>query len=239
MNKSVFSSTIIFLLLMLGSCGPEELVCERASYDTVTESRDLEGFNSIAFNTVGDLYIYEGSEFEIEIEGPDNVVTKTTTFLEGNRLVVGSETCFNGSYSLKVTVTAPSWEKINFSGTGDLYIKDGIEGDVIRVELFGIGKADMNVNAKTLYTTMSGQGNIAIAGKVEQHEFVSSGEFQLNSYDLLTVRTLIKLSGLGDCHVSASDKLNVSITGNGNVFYKGNPVISTDITGVGNVIDDN
>ncbi len=239
MNKSVFSSTVIFLLLMLSSCGPEELICERAGYDMVSESRDLENFNSIAFNTVGDLYIYEGSEFEIEIEGPDNVMAKTTTYLEGDRLVVGSETCFNGNYTLKVKVTAPSWEKINFSGTGDLYIKDGIEGDVIRVELFGIGKADMKINAKTLYTTMSGQGNIAIAGEVEQHEFVSSGEFQLNSYDLSTTRTLINLSGLGDCYVSASDKLDVTIIGNGIVYYKGNPIISTDITGTGNVIDDN
>jgi hypothetical protein len=39
--------------------------------------------------------------------------------------------------------------------------------------------------------------------------------------------------------VSASEELGVILSGVGDVFYKGNPVLEVTVSGVGNVIDAN
>lgn len=58
---------------------------------------------------------------------------------------------------------------------------------------------------------------------------------------------LFCLSGCDNTSTSTPDKitgsktllLNVSITGTGNVYYRGNPTIIKDITGSGSLIDGN
>jgi len=49
----------------------------------------------------------------------------------------------------------------------------------------------------------------------------------------------ITSTGIGDCEVNVIHILNVTISGVGNVYYKGNPTITSNITGLGQLIDVN
>jgi hypothetical protein len=44
---------------------------------------------------------------------------------------------------------------------------------------------------------------------------------------------------VGDCEVHVLNELNVTITGVGIVYYKGNPTINSSVTGMGQFIDSN
>jgi hypothetical protein len=228
----------MFSYSLLMSCvGPDP--CHRASDNIITETRDLKDFRGIAFTSLGDIYITQGPEYSFTIKGPDNVVGFTTTRIENELLVITTEECFNGEYELSIEITAPEYTFINLAGLATLTSVSEISGDLLVMELVGIGVIEADVYVDSLYTTISGNGTVNYTGEVSRHFLSSSGEFRLNGYSLQTDHTFINLTGIGDSYVHANESLTVEITGTGKVFYQGDPDIYTDITGNGEVIDDN
>jgi hypothetical protein len=74
------------------------------------------------------------------------------------------------------------------------------------------------------------QGRYELAAELE-------GVGGIDAEDLTTPLATVDISGVGDCYVTATDELNVIISGEGDVYYAGNPpVINSNITGNGNLI---
>lgn len=226
-------------LLFLGSCDSGDIECVRASDEVITEIRDFNSFDGVVTNIVGDVSVSQGAGYAVKITGPDNVVAQTSTSIDGHLLVVGSDACFNGAYDLKVEVTAPDFSLINLSGVGDISTVGIISAGRLEMEMMGAGKITAQVDADTLLTLISGTGEIAYNGTAARHDLICAGKYTLNAYDLMTEDTYIQLTGTGDSYISASNRLDVRITGNGNVFYKGNPVVTREIIGTGDVLDKN
>lgn len=238
MKKAAFYLAIIALGL-IGACDTGQIECIRASTNIVSENRDPKDFNGVVLNSLGDIYLTQGSEYSFTIEGPENVVELIRSEVENELLVIGTTACFNGVYELSIEITAPEFKYINLDGVGNITVIDQIEGDILTMEIFGIGEIEARVNVDSLYTTIAGTGTVNYTGEALKHEFSSSGLFELNSYGLQTEHTDINLAGEGDCYVTALDKLDVVITGLGNVYYRGQPTVESDIQGTGAVIDSN
>lgn len=228
----------LFIASLFISCD-SGLECIRPSTTIVSETRDLKDFRGVAFSNIGDIYLTQGPEFSFKIEGPDNVVELTTTKIENELLVIGTSDCFNGEYELSVEITAPEYKFINFSGLGSLTTVGQLEGDILVMELMGVGEIEADIYVDTLITTISGNAIVNYTGNVTRHEFFSSGQFALNSYPLETDHTYIRITGIGDSYVTANETLEVIIEGTGDVHYQGNPVIDSEIIGSGKVIDSN
>jgi hypothetical protein len=230
---------VALVLAFLFSCESTDLKCIRASDTIITETRPLIDYSGVVFNNVGKVLIIQGPEYRFKITGPDNVVELTTTEVENNLLVIGSDACFNGSYELNVEITAPEWKRINLSGVGDITSVGKLSADVMTVEMIGVGKIIAQIEANQLITTIAGTGDVSLSGTVSKHELTCAGEFELDAYDLLTEQTIIDVTGTGDSYVTASDMLDVMIEGAGNVYYKGTPTVKSQILGTGSVIDSN
>jgi len=238
MKKLGFLLGISFLTLFI-SCTTNDIECLRVSDKVVSETRDLKNFNGVAFNNIGNVFITQGPEYAFNITGPENVVELTTTSIENNLLVIGSDACFNGTYDLKIEITAPEYTRISLVGVGDIKSVGPIEATNIAMEMVGIGKIDVNISADTLTTTIAGTGDVVYSGSVIKHDISCAGTYELNAYSLETENTSIQLSGIGDGYVKANQLLDVTITGTGNVYYKGSPDITSTIVGTGSVIDSN
>lgn len=238
MKKLALYSFYVISVSFIMSCDELE-PCHRTSSNIISETRDLKDFKGVAFDNSGDFFLTQGPEFLFTIEGPDNVVELTTTRVENELLVIGSDGCFNGDYKLNVEITAPEYRFINFSGIGSLTTVGQIEGDVLVMELMGLGDIEADIYVDSLYTTISGNGTVEYTGEVIRHQFSSSGEVTLNSYSLDTDHTFINLTGIGNNYVHANESLAVVIAGSSIVYYQGNPTVQTEITGSGEVIDGN
>ena len=57
-------------------------------------------------------------------------------------------------------------------------------------------------------------------------------DFQVNSCQIENI-------GSGDIQVYCNESLDITITGDGNVYYKGSPSINVNISGSGKVVDAN
>ena len=79
------------------------------------------------------------------------------------------------------------------------------------------------VDAKTLESDISGSGDMKLSGHADNStvSVVGSGDF--TAHGLTTMSTTVHVSGSGDADINASDKLDASVVGSGDVNYSGHP----------------
>lgn len=238
--KHIVPILILFsLAVVFNSCDTNQLECIRVSSNVISETRDVKDYTGVVMTAVGNVKLTQGLDYACKITGPDNVVELMKTEIQNGLLVIGTDECFNGEYELTVEITAPEFEVINLSGIGTIESTNTISGDIIEVDLYGIGVVEATFVADSLYSTVTGQGNLNYSGNVLRHELLCTGQFALSGFPMATDHTIIFLSGNGDSEVTVADKLDVTIEGSGNVFYKGYPTITSEITGMGYVVDKN
>jgi hypothetical protein len=89
--------------------------------------------------------------------------------------------------------------------------------------------------------TSSGTGDVVVTDFISQEnlsiKFIGTGNF--HGFPMTVKNCNVDISGTGDCEVSVETRLDATIIGNGNVYYKGNPSINTNISGSGSVIQMN
>jgi hypothetical protein len=94
-----------------------------------------------------------------------------------------------------------------------------------------------NLNTDELNVVLSGVGDVDIAGTVNVQNVTITGLGEYDARDLTSLEADISLDGNVNqtATVRVSNTLTVTITGNGTVFYIGNPAVDSDITGSGSV----
>ena len=239
MKSLLYKFTSFLICSTIFSCDSPIPPCIRPSSNIVTETRELKDFEGVVFNHAGDVILIQGPEYSFSIKGPDNVVELTNTTIENELLIISTNDCFNGNYDLEVFITSPVFNSISLEGAGSIVTNNQISGDIIEVNLLGQGDINAYFSADSIYTTISGKGMVSYRGFVTKHSLSSSGVFNLKGFQMATDHTLLDISGVGDCEVTANKSLAVTISGSGTIYYKGNPNIESDITGIGEVIDDN
>ncbi len=89
------------------------------------------------------------------------------------------------------------------------------------------------LEADSLTATLSGVGSLRVGGRVTTQTVNLNGVGNVDHRDLHSVEAEVVVSGPSSTTVRVSDRLLVSFSGPGSVFYIGDPVVS--ISGSGNV----
>jgi len=95
---------------------------------------------------------------------------------------------------------------------------------------------DLEIETGKLASKISGSGSIHLSGKTQDFTVSISGSGEINAFDLDAENVAVKISGSGDCRVTASESLDAKISGSGDVYYKGRPQINTKISGSGSLM---
>ncbi len=207
----------LVLMLLLGGfvvlgCATEQ----RGSGTMASVTRDVSGFNEVALNGVGNLTIRQTGSESLTIEAEDNVLPEISTEVEGNRLTIETE----------YDMPAPT-QPINY----ELTVRD-----LSALELPVAANVDASdISTDSLDVTISGAGNMKIAGEADSQDIEISGAGDYQAEDLESEEAEIDISGSGKAVVRVSDHLHVEVSGSGSVEYIGNPTVSRDITGAGEV----
>ena len=94
----------------------------------------------------------------------------------------------------------------------------------------------MEVDVPEIESEISGSGAITLKGETRKFTLKTSGAAKAMCYDLLSEETIVDISGAGEAQVYASQKLQVDVSGAGNVSYKGEVKnISQEVSGAGSV----
>lgn len=232
------SSALIIFAVSMSSC--EFMGGKRVAGNGVmsAQQRSVGDFNGVDVSGPLKVFISQGSELSVKVEGDENLLEYIEVDNHGDDLEIRTRRGYNlrSRTGLKVYVTAPSFDKLAVTGSGELKTLSKISNNKnMDVNVTGSGDMIVNIDAPSINTNITGSGNIRINGGTRNFSTEVTGSGEVHAFDLLSESTDVEISGSGDVEVFASKQLKISISGSGDVKYKGNPSVSQSINGAGNV----
>ena len=183
----------------------------RGSGHTTTESRSASDFNAISLEGSADVNVTFGPNEGLTVEADDNLLPYIETVVRNNQLVIRTRpgTSITTTNPVRVNVTMKALEDLSLRGSGSI-TAPGYSGTALTVSLPGSGDITVNGTADQVKISLSGSGNV-------------------NLNDLKAKAATVSLNGSGNVSVNASESLDASITGSGNIRYSGNPAKVTKV----------
>ncbi len=234
------NSLIALLLLVVvttqWSCSAELFNdCLTGSGGNETRIIELDAIDRFELFGAIELEIKEGSEQLIEVRSESNLIDRMMddSFVENGKWRVGINDCVNFD-DIKITATLPFLKGISIDGSGEVKT-DGVFGNIDSLELNVTGSGDLKLdlgdNMSYINSTISGSGDLNLTGEAITHSVNISGSADIKSFGLKTRNTDITASGSIDCQVFVESKLDLKISGSGDVCYRGMPQINTSNSG--------
>lgn len=214
--KRGFSFIVLTAILAFSSCTRERI---KGQGSVISENRNISGFTEISTEGSTNIHIMQGSSFKVELRGYSNLLPYYETKLVNNTLQLGYRKDVNvKNDNTELYITMPAITGLSLAGSGNISTSGVFAGvPDFHARVTGSGNIEFSSGTATnFYSTIDGSGNI-------------------RALNLQADKAETNTTGSGDTEITANTQLKVRISGSGNVYYRGSPVISTNITGSGTV----
>jgi hypothetical protein len=229
---------LIAASILISSCDVMNGTGVNGNGNIRTEKRSTGNFNAVKVSGSIDVEINIGDAYSVSVEDDDNILQYIVTDVHNGTLNVD----YKDGYSInndhaKVYVTAPSLDKLSVSGSGDITTQSILKNSrQIEINVSGSGNIKAQVDAPVINISVGGSGNISLTGHTKDFTCAVSGSGDVNCGGLESENATVKVSGSGNAHVFASVHLSATVSGSGDVYYRGNhPSPETHTSGSGSV----
>jgi hypothetical protein len=201
------------------------------------EVRSQDPFKSISTSGNYNVYIQQGSKRDIQVEADDNLLPYIVTTVDGNELRINTKKGFDikPTKTINIYVTVEELAELNSSGSGGFYSKNSLKGDKVKFSFSGSTIVDMDLNSNALNVRISGSSKVNLKGNIPQTNYGISGSGNIDAFSLRSDNVKVEVSGSGKLDVFADKKLDISVSGMGNIRYKGNASLSQSSSGMSKV----
>ena len=220
MLKKILTISVLVVLLFSGCMlFPDTPATVKGSGNVISETREVSGITSIDLQDSAEVNIKFGAMESLVITGEDNIIFLIETNVSNHQLIIKTKPLmtYSATKPVRVDVTVNSLEGVTVSGSGSLDVA-GYSGDSLMMDMSGSGKLSADGSANTVTITLGGSGDV-------------------NANKLSAKKATVVLSGSGSVTVFASEELDASLSGSGQIIYRGNPnEIYKNIIGSGTII---
>jgi hypothetical protein len=189
------------------------------------ENRSPGNFTSISSSGSWDIMVAYGSSCSVQVEGDENLIPYIITEIEGNHLSIHSKknTNLRSHNKIVVYVVLNNLTGLSLSGSGNIMGEGKFSSDApLLCSVSGSGNIKMAFNsASEVSISIAGSGNIQLSGKAEKVDANISGSGNADCANLQVNHVIAKISGSGNVKIFANKSVKASISGSGNVIYKG------------------
>ena len=179
------------------------------SYNKLIIRVSSEDINAISLAGSGSIDLANGvktNKMNISLAGSGDVMGKNIFCQEDLRIAL------SGSGDVTMQQLACNQFDVSLAGSGDVLMKD--------------------VNVHTAKVSLAGSGCVEMYGKTDKSHFELAGSGEILAAGFEAKEVNISIAGSGDVECHATDHLKVSISGSGEVGYKGNPQLELPKRGV-------
>ena len=208
------------------------------SGQAATETRSPGPFDAVHVAGSIDLLVRQASTPAVTVTADDNLLALIETVVDGGVLRVQFKRgeSVRTRTSVRVAVDAVSLKALRLSGSGDLVL-ESFRTPKLDLSISGSGDAWLReLTADELSLRIAGSGDIKAAGSAARLQLgiAGSGDADLAALGARDVR--VSIAGSGDARVHASDSLEVSVAGSGDVVYSGGATrVKSSVAGSGSV----
>ena len=221
-TKKLFS--ILFLATILSSCNVNMFNRVNGNRNVITEDRNLkEDFTKIKVSTGLDLYISQGSKSQITVEADENLHDIIITEVHNGVLKIYSEENIWKAKARKIYVTIETLEGITATSGSDVYTKETIKVNDIKVSATSGADIRMSLDANSVSSSATSGSDIEISGVANNHSSSATSGASIDAYDLRSKNVNVKVSSGADINIYASESITAKASSGGDIDFKGNP----------------
>lgn len=234
--------TSLALLLPLAACGNSggghaTGTPVAADGSGPTRSYRVADFTDVALSGIDDVDVRTGgAAFSVRAEGDPAALAKLVIAKDGGTLRIARKSGWStGDHGAKVFVTMPAIRGASVSGTGDITI-NRIGGHGFAADASGTGTIRVGSGAvEMLHVSISGAGDVVLAGSTEQLTAQVSGTGGLDARALKAAAANVSVTGTGDVRAVVNGPATVSASGTGDVDLGPGAHCTTSKSGTGDV----
>ena len=220
----------VFLLIFITSCkrslrgkGPIEV-----------RSIQVSDFSKIRLEIPADVTIVIADSFNCAITSQANIIDAVKVDVSGNELTISSDYNFDDT-NIEMVISLPGLKQVAINGSGNMKTLNVIKSKTLKLYINGSGSMDIDAEADKILAEINGSGSCKINGSAKSFDCNINGSGDLHGFDLASIESQVEINGSGDAEVMATDLLDASIRGSGNIFYKGSPHLKSEIVGSGTI----
>lgn len=204
----------------------------------VQESRNVnEDFTVISASQGIDVFVTQGPEFKISVEGDENIIDLIGTEIKDGRLKVHAIKNI-GRATKTVHVSLPMVESLESTSGANLIVRNVIETD--RLELRATSGSDLRVEvvANEVSAKSSSGADLKVSGRAETLYADASSGSDIEARELEVKTCHAEASSGADISVTVSDSLIADAGSGGDISYSGDPSVETKKSASGSVHKD-
>ena len=195
----------------------------------VTAERTVADFDSIYVRGEGTVYLTQGDENSVVVETDDNIIDRVYTKVKDNTLdlsyasgPLGLHLRPTKSYIYHITVV--DLAAITVKGSADVWA-DQVDAENVALEMIGSGQIVFaEFNASEVSAEVTGEGQISLSGAAETQTVIVTGSGLFNGQDFEGQHVDVRSKGSTKITVWATESLDVSVEGKGDLQYYGDVV---------------
>jgi hypothetical protein len=211
-----------------------------------TETREIKDVRRVLLKDYGHLFISQGEEESLRIEGEADVISTVKTFNREGELVLDIDAgWFDKTWSalssavegrvLKYHLMVKNLDGIFVQGAASVKLQ-GLKTESLYLTLKGAGEIVLSgIEAGLIDVDLPGAGRIAVSGKTDRLNVSMKGAGSFDSPQLESREAKVTLRGVGKATVWCTAQLDATVEGIGAIDYYGNPVIRQNVSGLGKV----
>ncbi|HTH82188.1 MAG TPA: head GIN domain-containing protein [Mucilaginibacter sp.] len=237
MMKKIYLALIITVagisVLLLNSC---KMGCVKGSGKQTSETRKVNEFTRIDISGAFKINLKQDSSSAVTITGDDNLLQYIKTDVDDHKLRIKQDKNICSTGTITVNIGVHHLDLIKASGAVEVFSDGKIVTQDLHLNLSGITKINMDLDAANVNTEASGATELMLKGQASSHNVDLSGGGKIQAFDFIVGNYNISTSGASDCEINVLHDLTVNSSGAASIKYKGNPAsIHNDKSGVSTI----
>ena len=233
---------VVYIALLVAFIGINS--CKK-SMDSAFIEKSLEEFDTVTFNSSFEVFLIQGTENKIKIEGAERIIDNIDFTIKNNTLTL--ENSFKHGWlhpsknKVKVYLTVNQLSRINANETCKIQSVNTLIGNEIGLVFTGkLNEATLDLNCNTFYywNNFPCGGKVTLSGNTNELKIWNVALMAIDAQNLVSNYILVNNASKGDCKITCLQTLDYSITGEGNIYVSGNPstIIKTEESSTGKLI---
>ena len=222
------------------SCVLSDKPVIRGNHQLVNQRIDIDNYDDLVLNIPGEVFYQQFSDSApyLQIHTDENILKALDFQVQGNRLIIDvkKDSLIRPS-KLTIYTCSHNISKVLVNGSGVLRLKGEVNSNDLNLKITGSGKliAD-SLLCNVLSVNVTGSGKAQLTGASNESTYKITGSGDINAFGFFVQDLNCIITGSGNIEALVSNKLEVSITGSGDITYRGEPQsIDKKITGSGKV----
>ena len=241
MKRSIKLFAFLFITFpIFTSCIFSDRPVIQGNHQLVNQRINIDNYDKVILNIPGEIFYQQFSDSTpyLQIHTDENIFKALDVKVQGNKLIIDvkKDSIIKPS-KLTVYTCSHNLSQVMLNGAGKLRLKGEVNSNDLDIIINGAGNliAD-SLLCNSLSLNITGAGNVTLTGASNQSSFKITGAGSIKAFDYFVQDLNCGITGTGNIEVLVSNKLDVNITGSGDITYRGEPqFVNKKITGSGNV----